>query len=208
MQISGSILERARNQNFQGLGISICVLIRLLRWVLDMALREMIFKILLFTTNFQADRKNTLTIIGYERAVIDNRITITLGFNLLNFTGGSRGMNTDRTDGWVQRLLSGDGFIGQQTCCGLIWGRAAENHWKSTGWEASCIFSLSCEVRQTSEGPNNLLWMQTIITAVRLFLKGDEQTNRRQIEEAQKSPNEKNDCNSKRSQFQHDDKYE
>ena len=48
-----------------------------------MALREMIFKILLFTTNFQADRKNTLTIIGYERAVIDNRITITLGFNFL-----------------------------------------------------------------------------------------------------------------------------
>jgi len=71
-----------------------------------------------------------------------------------------------------------------------------------------CIFSLSCEVRQTSEGPNNLLRMQTIITAVRLFLKGDEQTNRRQIEEAQKSPNEKNDCNSKRSQFQYDDKYE
>lgn len=64
-----------------------------------MDLREMIFKILLFTSNFQADRKNTLTIIGYERAVIDNRITITLGFNLLNFTGGSRGMNTDRTDG-------------------------------------------------------------------------------------------------------------
>lgn len=120
---------------------------------------------------------------------------------------------TLRTDEWVQRLLS-DGFIGQQTCCGLIWGSTwcylvmgvAENHWKSTGWEARCIFSLSCEVRQTSEGPNNLLQMQTIITAVRLFLKGDEQTNRRQIEEAHKSPNEKNDCNSKRSQFQHDDR--
>ena len=48
--------------------------------------------------------------------------------------------------------------------------------------------------------------MKTIITAVRLFLKGDEQTNRRQIEEAQKSPNEKNDCNAKGSQFQHDDR--
>lgn len=50
-------------------------------------------------TNFQADRSNTLTLICYERAVIDNKITITLGFNLLNFTGGRRGMCTDRADG-------------------------------------------------------------------------------------------------------------
>lgn len=38
-----------------------------------------------------------------------------------------------------------------------------------------CIFSLSCEVTQTSEGPTNLLQIQTIITGVGLLLKEDEQ---------------------------------
>lgn len=61
--------------------------------------RNDFFKSCYSPPTFKLIEKNTLTIIGYERAVIDNRITITLGFNLLNFTGGSRGMNTDRTDG-------------------------------------------------------------------------------------------------------------
>lgn len=191
------------NQNFWGWGSEFRVLLKLFRWFLDIAFRKMILKILLLTTKFQADRNNTLTIIGYERDIIDNRITITLGFNLLNFTGGSRGVCTDRADGWVQWLLSGDILIGQQTCCGLILGRAwyclvrgaGENNWKSTAGRYWCIFSFSCEVLQTSESLTHLLQIRIIIIAVRLFFEG-RWTNRRQIEEAQKSPNEKNDCSS------------
>lgn len=71
-----------------------------------------------------------------------------------------------------------------------------EDNTKSPGWEDSvCVFPLPCEVTQTSEGLTNPLQTQTIITGVRLFLKGDEKKGR-QIEEARESQNEKNDCSS------------
>lgn len=73
--------------------------------------------------------------------------------------------------------------IGQQTCYVLILGDAwcclvmgAEETIPSPLAERPrCIFSLSCEVTQTSEGSANLLQIQTIITAVRPLLKEDEQ---------------------------------
>lgn len=98
MQISGSTPDPV-NQNFWVWGAGFCMLIRPCRWFIDTTLREMIKKNILLTTAFSADRNNTLTAICYERAIIDNKITITLGFNLLNFTGGRRGMCTDRADG-------------------------------------------------------------------------------------------------------------
>lgn len=72
---------------------------------------------------------------------------------------------------------------GQQTCCALILGVAwcclvmgAEETIPSPLAESPpCIFSLSCEVTQTSEGPTNLLQIQTVITGVRPLLKEDEQ---------------------------------
>lgn len=72
--------------------------------------------------------------------------------------------------------------IGQQTCCALILGDAwcclvmgAEETIPSPLAERPpCIFFLSCEVTHTSEGPTNLLQIQTIITGVRPLLKEDE----------------------------------
>lgn len=98
MQIPGSAPDPL-NQDFWVWGSGFYVLIRLCGWFIDSSLREMIKKKILLTTAFSADRNNTLTTICYERAIIDNKITITFGFNLLNFTGGRRGMCTDRADG-------------------------------------------------------------------------------------------------------------
>lgn len=74
-------------------------------------------------------------------------------------------------------------IIGQQTCCGLILGSALcylvlgaeENNEKPPGWKALVHISLFCEAIQTSQGPTNLLQIQTTTTGVKLFLKGDEQ---------------------------------
>jgi hypothetical protein len=59
---------------------------------------------------------------------------------------------------------------------------------------SQCIFSLSYKVIQTSESPTNLTQIQTIISGVSLVLKRDEK--RRQMEETQKSQNEKSDFSS------------
>lgn len=47
----------------------------------------MIQRVLLLASIFQTGRNNLLNIICYERATIDNRITITPGFSLSDFTG-------------------------------------------------------------------------------------------------------------------------
>jgi hypothetical protein len=96
-------------QNYMFLGMGIRILfIKLLGVSLRFWFKRN-EKNITINNNFQAGRNNTLSIIHYERVVIDNRITITLGFNLLNFTGERRRIWTDRADGWDQWLLSEDG---------------------------------------------------------------------------------------------------
>lgn len=148
-------------------------------------------KNILFTTTFSADRNNTLTVICYERAIIDNKITITLvSIFLISLGEGEECVLT--ADGWVQRLLSGDGLMGQQTCCRRILGsawsylvmRAEENHQKSHGWEAPVhLFPLwsSTDVSRPNSSvtnPNCESWSQAAFEKVR------------------KSQNEERDCSS------------
>lgn len=141
----------------------------------------MIQRVLPLTSIFQAGRNNVLNIICCERAAFDNRITITPGFSLSDFMGGTDDdavtEQMDEISDCFQRMDNRSANM-QQPHLGmylvLCGGGSRRKQLKVCWSQGLCIFTLSCKVASTLESPTNLLQIQAIITRVWQFLKRDE----------------------------------